>query len=42
MMALNFPDPEDFGKSGPKPCEKIDSNDYHSLFDFEEEDNGDT
>lgn len=36
-MNLTFPDPEMFGESGPRPWEKIESDDYHSLFDFETE-----
>ena len=32
-----LPDPDEFGKSEAKPCDSIDSDDYHSLFDFEEQ-----
>lgn len=33
---VTIPDPETFGESKPKPYEGIDSDDYHSLFDFED------
>jgi len=33
-MALDFPDPETFGNSGPKPHERIDPDDYHGLTEF--------
>lgn len=36
-MSLSFPDPDTFGESGPKPSDKIDPDDYHSLFDYEED-----
>lgn len=36
-MKVALPDPETFGESGPKPWEKIDSDNYTSLFDFEED-----
>lgn len=38
-MSVTIPDPDEFGESGPKPHEKIDSDDYHSLFDYEDEEN---
>lgn len=34
-MSIDLPDPETFGESGPKPWEKIDEDEYTSLFDFE-------
>jgi len=40
-MGFTLPDPETFGESGPKPWEKIDSDDYTSLFDFEEDNKAD-
>jgi hypothetical protein len=36
-MATTLPDPETFGEPKPKPSDRIDSDEYHSLFDFEEE-----
>jgi hypothetical protein len=33
---MNLPDPEKFGETAPKPSEKIDSEDYHSLFEWED------
>jgi hypothetical protein len=36
-MAIDFPDPNAFGESEPKPHEKIDPDEYTSLFDFEED-----
>lgn len=35
-MSITLPDPDLFGVSGPKPCEKIDEDEYHSLYEWEE------
>jgi len=35
-MSFSLPDPEEYGKSETKPWEKIDSDNYTSLFDFED------
>jgi hypothetical protein len=40
-MGVTPPDPETFGKSGPKPWEEIDPDDYTSLFEVEEDNEGD-
>lgn len=36
-MSAKIPDPDTFGESGPKPHEGIDPDDYHSLYEWEEE-----
>jgi len=35
-MSIDFPDPESFGVSDPRPNERIDENEYHSLSEWVE------
>lgn len=36
-MSITLPDPEQFGESGPKPWERIDEDEYHSLDEWNDQ-----